>query len=168
ALANGKPTTGTSEFEIKYNPKTFLKLTKRRGYKHIVLPHTPVDSSGIIYTPKQTNAPPTPILDPQYSSILDFIYSKLKYPEAASKLGLTGDVEIMFVVETNGLPSNIVAIRTLGGGCTEEAVGIIETMKWYPGIINNEAVRTSYNITITFKKSDGKDGHIPNQQGTGI
>ncbi len=168
ATKDGKAILGKSEFELKYNPKAFLKLAKRRGYKHIIIPHTPIDNSGIIYTLKQTEKPPKAIFNAQYTSISDYIYSRISYPEAASKLGLTGDVELMFVIETNGLPSNIVVKKHLGGGCTEEAIGIIESIKWHPGIIDNKAVRTSYNLTIYFKKGESKDGHIPNQQGSGI
>ncbi len=168
AIVDGKPVSGNSEFSLKYNTKSFLKLAKRRGYKHIVPPYLPVDTSGNIFTIKQTETLPNAILGTDYKSISDYIYKNLVYPEAASKLGLTGDVKLMFIIETNGYPSNIVAVEHLGGGCTEEAIRIIETMRWSPGIINNEAVRTSYDLTIKFKKGEAKDGYIPNQQGSGI
>ena len=168
ATMDGKPIVGTSEFDLKYSPKPYLKLTKRRGYNHINFPHYPIDTSGIIFTTKQTDTAPKAILSKQYSSISEYIYRNLTYPEAAIKLGLTGDVEVKFIVEANGLPSNIVATKHLGGGCTEEGIRIIESIVWYPGIINNEAVRTQYKLTIHFKRSDSKDGHIPNQQGSGI
>ena len=168
ATFNGKPVTGSAKFEIKYNTKSFNKNAKRRGYLHIVPPFTAADTSGIIYSLKQVDTVPEAILKPEIKSVSDYIYSRLSYPDAASKLGLSGEVKLSFIIETNGLPSNIVAIKHLGGGCTEEAMSIIEKIKWNPGIINKKAVRVKYFISVNFKKGKNKDGHIPSQQGSGI
>ncbi len=168
ATSLGKPVIGSSEFELKYNVKSFIKLTNRRGYKHIIPPITPVDTSGTIYQLKQLDTIPRAILPTGLRSVTELIYSKLTYPDAASKLGLTGKVELMFIVETNGLPSNIIVKKHLGGGCSEEAIDIVKTIKWVPGIRNGQAIRTLYRISIYFKKGENKDGHIPSQQGSGI
>ena len=168
ATSYGKTVIGSSDFEIKYNVRSFQKLSRRRRYKHITLRFTLVDTSGTIYTLKQVDTIPKAILEPGIKSISEFIYSKLTYPVAASRLALEGEVKVSFIIETNGLPSNIVAEKYLGAGCTEEAIKIIETLKWVPGIKNNEAVRTYYNISVHFKKDGKRDGHIPNQQGSGI
>ncbi len=168
ATSDGKPVAGKSDFEIKYNTKSFEKLAKRRGYKHIKQIHNPFDTSYTIYNIKQVTELPYPLLPKGYKTLPDYIYSQLVYPEAAMKLGLAGEVELMFIIETNGLPSNIITKKHLGGGCTEEAIRILEGIKWYPGLLNDSAVRTSYNLTIGFKQGENKDDHIPNQQGTGI
>lgn len=165
---DGKVSMGKSELEIKYNIKSYKKLAKRRGYTHIEIPFHPVDTSGNIYTLKQLDETPKALLEKQYRSLGEYIYNNLAYPEAASKLALEGDVELMFIIETNGLPSNIVATRHLGGGCTEEAIRIVETINWFPGITDSTAVRTKYNMKIAFKKGESKDAYIPNQQGSGI
>ncbi len=168
ATSYGKAVDGTSNFELKYNVKNFQKLSRRRGYKHISLPFTPVDTSGTIYSLKQVDTVPMANLEAGEKSVTDFIYSKLTYPDAALKLGLVGEVELSFIIETNGLPSNIITLKHLGGGCSEEATKIIESIRWKPGIVNGQAVRTLYSISVHFKKDSNKDGHIPNQQGSGI
>jgi TonB-like protein len=168
ATKDGKPIQGKSGIDIKYNIKSFEKIAKRRGYKHIRFPHLPVDTSGIINNIKHVTTLPRPIFTDEKVTLADYIYGELKYPEAAIKMGIAGEVELLFVIETNGLPSNIVAKKHLGGGCTEEAVRILQGIKWNPGLLKNEAVRTSYSIVIKFRQSDTKDGHIPNQQGSGI
>ena len=168
ATSLGKPVIGSSEFEVKYNVKSFNKLSNRRGYKHIILPFTPIDTSGTIYQSKQLDTIPIAILLPEFRTLTSQIYSQLTYPEAASKLGLTGEVELMFIIETNGLPSNIIVEKYLGGGCSEEAIDNVKTIKWIPGIKNNQAIRTLYRISINFKKGENKDSHIPSQQGSGI
>lgn len=168
ATSMGKPVIGSSEFKIKYNINSFNKLVKRRGYKHIVLPSTPIDTSGTIYGLKQLDSLPKAILSPNLNSIYDYIYTNLTYPDPAAKLALSGKVELSFIIETNGLPSNIIPLKYLGGGCTEEAIRIVQSIIWKPGILNQEAVRTKYILSINFQKNENRDSHIPNQQGSGI
>jgi len=168
ATSLGKPIAGTSEFQIKYNIKSFNKNAKKRGYYHIPLPITLTDTSCKIYTLKQLDTIPKAIMPSGTGSLQMYIYNNLTYPDAASKLALSGEVEISFIIEINGLPSNIVPLKYLGGGCTEEAIRIIESISWQPGLIYNKAVRTYKTITINFQKNENRDGHIPNQQGSGI
>jgi len=168
ATSMGKAVAGTSEFKIKYNIKSFNKNAKRRGYFHIPTPTTLTDTSFEIYTITQLDSVPKAILTPNTLSLQKYIYYNLTYPDAASKLALSGKVEISFIIEPNGLPSNIIPIKYLGGGCTQEAIRIIESIKWKPGILNNKTVRSYHTITINFQKSEIRDGHIPNQQGSGI
>ncbi|MFK5854654.1 MAG: energy transducer TonB [Bacteroidota bacterium] len=168
ATSYGKQVKGTAEFEIKYNVKSYNKIVKRRGYNHITPPNYTIDNTGKMYSLKQLDTIPHAILPSGTKSVSSYIYKNLTYPDAAAKLALSGKVELSFIIETNGLPSNIIVTKHLGGGCTEEAIRIIETIKWQPGVLNNQAVRTQYAIPINFKKGDGRDGHIPNQQGSGI
>jgi TonB family protein len=168
ATSIGKPIAGTSEFQIKYNIKSFNKNAKKRGYFHIPAPTYGSDTSLKIYQFKQLDTFPKVILTSNASSIQQYIYNNLTYPDAASKLALSGAVEISFIIETNGLPSNITPISYLGGGCTEEAIRIIESINWQPGILKNKSVRSYHTITISFQKNENRDGHIPNQQGSGI
>ena len=168
ATSRGRVVNGKSNFEIKYNVKSFQKLSRKRGYKHITLPITTVDNSGTIYNLKQVDTIPKAILEAETKSVTEFIYSELTYPDAALKLGLEGEVKVSFIIETNGIPSNIITEKHLGAGCTEEAIKIIETIKWTPGIKNNKAVRTHYMLSVAFKKPENRDGHIPNQAGSGI
>lgn len=168
ATSMGRPIENSSEFQIKYNIKNFRKVTKRRGYKHILPPTITADSSNTIFTQDKINIKPQSILKSPYKSLNQYIYENLTYPDAALKLGLSGDVTLAFVIEKSGLPSNIVAEKQLGGGCTEEAIRIIESIKWKPGVLNNKTVRTYYHLTIKFKKNENSDIAIPNQQGSGI
>jgi len=168
ATSLGKPVTGKSEFAIKYNIKNFNKISKRRGYKHIIPPFTPIDSSGRLYSLKQLDTLPKAILPPDVKSLTKYIYTNLVYPDPAAKLALSGKVELSFIIETNGLPSNIIPLKYLGGGCTEEAIRIAQSIIWNPGILNQKAVRTEFILSIDFQKDENRDRHIPNQQGSGI
>jgi protein TonB len=133
------------------------------------LPFEPVSSSLTIYTVKELDKAPEALLDSTYKSAQEFITQNLVLPEAALKLNLIGYVKLRFVIEPNGLPSNLMVIEPLGGGCTEEAIRIVQLLKWFPGIKNQEAVRTCYNLSFKFDPADEiKSKVIPNQSNTGI
>jgi len=169
AKYSGEPVEGESEFKLKYNIKRYESLVKKRGYDQFLLPYEPVSSSFRIFTVKELDKAPEAIIDPAYHSIKDFILQNLTLPEAAQKLHLAGEVRLQFIIETNGLPSNIMIIQPLGGGCTEEAIRITQMIGWNPGIKDGEAVRTCYNLSFIFKPPDEiKSKEIPNQSNPGI
>ena len=165
----GLPVEGTSEFKIKYNIGKYRQLVRQRGYDRIVLPYEPLDFSGKIYTVKELNESPKPVLDSIYPSVQHFVAANLEYPESAEKFSVEGIAKLRFVIEANGLPSNIMVIKPVGGGCTEEAIRVMQMIKWRPGIKNGEAVRTCYNLNIKFDAAgELRNKHIPNQSNTGI
>lgn len=164
----GKPISYKSEFSIKFKKKQFNKIANRRGYFHINQPEFPIDTSYKLYEPKELDTIPQAIIPDNSKSILQYIYKKLIYPEAASRLGIKGEVQLSFIIESNGLISNLLPTKTLGGGCTEEAIKKIKLIKWEPGVYKKKSVRTKYIINIHFNKTDNRENQIPNQQGYGI
>lgn len=165
----GKPKNGSGEFKIKYNISKYEALVKKRGYDRTPLPFEPVDLSGKIYSIKELDNPPDALLDENVKSVSEFITTNLSFPEAAAKLNIEGDVKLKFVIETNGLPSNVYVLQTVGGGCTEEAVRILNLLRWMPGISSGEGVRSCYYLTIKFDATEQlKNKHIANQNSSGI
>ncbi|HEY9115656.1 MAG TPA: energy transducer TonB, partial [Bacteroidales bacterium] len=165
----GLAVDGESDFELDFKIKKFEKLAKSRGYRHITYPFKPVDNSFNVYNLKQLTLPPEAILDSNYTSLSDFVYHQLMFPEAAIKLHISGNVTVQLVIETNGLPSNINVTQSVGGGCTEEAIRIIQMIKWMPGIKDGMAVRTNYEMFIKFvPPKEGMPGYIPSQSGSGL
>ena len=169
AESYGLPVEGTSEFKIRYNISKYNQLVRQRGYDQIALRYIPIDYSGKIYTVKELNESPSAILDSIYPSVQHFVAANLIYPESAEKFSIEGVAKLRFVIEANGLPSNIVVIEPVGGGCTEEAIRVMQLIKWQPGVKNKKAVRTCYNLNIKFDSADElRNKHIPNQSNTGI
>ena len=165
----GKAVTGESNFKIRYSIKRYKSLVKKRGYNKIPLLFEPLNQSLKIYTVKELDIAPKAVVDSIYHSTQDFIVQNLELPDAALKLNLTGYVKLRFIIEANGLPSNIMIVEPLGGGCTEEAIRVVQMIKWIPGIKNDEAVRTCYNLSFKFDPADViKSKDIPNQSNTGI
>jgi len=155
-------------YTLEFKKKKFLRLAKKRGYLHPPKNYSPYDSSGTIYPLKKTEQAPVFHFNDSTTSLSDFIYGNLSYPASADKLGIVGDVRINFVVEINGLPSNIVAEEYVGGGCAEEAIRLVESTRWKPGKIDDRYVRTQHTLVISFQKGEHKGKHIPNQSNTGI
>lgn len=163
------PSTGNDAFPIRFNIRKYNKLVKKRDYDKLPQPYRPVDSSHKIYLKTQLSHLPAVIPEPEYATISELIYSKISYPKEAAKLNISGIVRLAFVIETSGLPSNLIVKETVGGGCTEEAIEAVLQLRWTPGIRKSFAVRTQMELSIKFENpAHLKDKHIPNQQNSGI
>jgi periplasmic protein TonB len=169
ATEYGLAVASEKEFKLKYSISKYNSICKKRGYNEITYPIKPIDLSNKIYTISQLNKAPEALLDSAYQNVQEFIMQSLKYPEAATKLSIDGVVKLRFVIETSGLPSNILILEPVGGGCTEEAIRIVQQIKWLPGVKSDMAVRTCYELSIRFDPADElKNKNIPNQSNTGI
>ena len=169
AESYGLPESGSGEFKIRYHAGKYNQVVKQRGYDRIPLPVGKQDNSFKIYTVKELDEAPKAMLDSIYPDVPHFVAANLAYPEQAQKLAIAGVVNLRFVIETNGLPSNIMIMEPVGGGCTEEAIRVVELIKWRPGIREGMAVRTCYNISVKFDPADElRNKYIPNQTNAGI
>lgn len=165
---SGKDVTSTGIYSIDFKKNKYLKLAKKRGYLHPPKQYFPFDSSGRILSLKKTEQAPSFHLNDSTTSLSQYIYENLNYPETAEKLGISGQVRLKFVVELNGLPSNIEAEEFVGAGCTEEAIQLLEQTRWIPGKNNGLYVRTLHRIVITFEKGEHRGKPIPSQSNSGI
>ena len=89
-------------------------------------------------------------------AMAEFINKHLKYPETAKNRGIEGKAVISFIVEVNGSLSEITPITSLGGGCEEEAVRVIQLMNdkkqwWVPGMKDGKRVRVKIQLPINFR-----------------
>ena len=81
-----------------------------------------------------------------------YLNLSLSYPEPAVNEGIQGTVYVQFVVEKDGIISNVIVIRSVGGGCDEEAIRVVNEMPpWIPGSIKNKKVRVSMTFPVTFR-----------------
>lgn len=86
------------------------------------------------------------------AKLAEYLAKNIKYPQLARESGIQGRVFINFVVEHDGSVTNVKVMRSLGGGCDEEAVRVVKSMpKWKPGKQRGKAVRVSYNLPVNFK-----------------
>jgi len=84
--------------------------------------------------------------------MLQFIYSKIKYPTIARESNIEGLVVIGFIIEKDGSISGAKILRDIGGGCGAEALRIINSMPdWIPGYQRTKPVRVQFNMPVKFK-----------------
>ncbi|HWY13374.1 MAG TPA: energy transducer TonB, partial [Bacteroidia bacterium] len=79
-----------------------------------------------------------------------FVLDNIEYPNVAKTQNIEGTVQLTFIVEKNGFVSNIKAVTEVNGGCTQEAIRIINLLKWKPAEKNGKYVRYKMTLPITF------------------
>lgn len=85
-------------------------------------------------------------------SMMEFMYSKIKYPAIARENGIEGMVVIQFLIDKKGKILNAKVVREIGGGCGKEALRIVNEMPaWSPGKQRNEPVKVLFNLPIKFQ-----------------
>lgn len=88
---------------------------------------------------------------PELIGGIQSIQKHLSYPEIAKRAGVEGMVVVQFVVNEEGRPIDPVVIRSLGGGCDEEAVRVImEHATFVPGKQRGKPVRVRFSIPVRF------------------
>lgn len=86
------------------------------------------------------------------AALMQYLLSNTKYPHMARESGISGTVYITFVVEKDGSLSDIRALREVGGGCTSEALRVVQAMpRWIPGKQRGVPVRVRINLPVKFK-----------------
>ena len=84
-------------------------------------------------------------------NIVNYISSKLHYPEAAKEAGLEGTVYLSFIIDKNGNVKNPKIIRDIGADCGKEAVRVLNAMpKWEPARDKNQYVAVKLKIPVNF------------------
>ena len=147
------------EYTINFSPKTYLKNMEK--YKSIPQQEETIDTSYIIYKSKQLDRAPKPYFNKQNITIGAYLRSELKYPDHAKEFEISGTVKLSFIIETDGKASNIVIENSVGGGCDNEAIRLIQNLNWIPGVKDGQLVRThtTQDITFQFGERNYHDGN---------
>lgn len=167
AIRMGKSVDSEHTVKIKFDPKKFRKNCKKRGFEEFSYETKSIDTSNTVYELKDLTRPPAPVFD-KGQNLNSFISNNLKYPDAAFKQNISGEVELSYVVEPHGGISHIVIENPLGGGCSQEAIRIVRLLKYKPGMIKDTAVRSRVTLSIYFRLHD-KQGvnYVPNTPTSG-
>ncbi len=165
ATMNGITIDDEAKIQVKFNARQYKRQLHNKSQISDTEVEFPVAKSGHIYKFAAANHAPKPFIA-SGKNIYQYINDQLKYPEQAFALNIEGDVELEFVVEENGLPSNIYVQKSVGGGCDNEAIRILQTITWIPAVANDSIVRCQTNLKISFRLGDKKQQSIPNRQGS--
>ena len=94
--------------------------------------------------------------------MMKFIATNIQYPAIAIENGIQGRVICQFVVEKDGMVTDIQVVRSSGDASLDkEAIRVINSMpKWKPGKQRGKPVRVKYTIPINFRLQDNTEGDI--------
>jgi len=154
AVSLGQPVASQNEFPVDFNIKKYNKHCRQRGYGITAYPHEPVDTTNKVYEPAAIDKKPYALFDEKGMSLEKFIANNIQYPDVAFRQSISGKVKLRFVVEPQGRASNIQVLESVGGGCTQEAIRLLQMIRWMPGIKDQAAVRTFMKLEIEFKLPD--------------
>lgn len=86
------------------------------------------------------------------AALRDYLKNRLRYPEAAIDAQISGTVLVEFVVNELGGIEQAVVVKSIGGGCDQEALRVINAMpRWSPGKVGDRAVKTRYKLPVSFR-----------------
>ncbi|QQR97245.1 MAG: TonB family protein [Sphingobacteriales bacterium] len=107
------------------------------------------DTSGIIYDRTEV----MPSFPGGGAELMKFLSTNIKYPEEARKKELEGKVIVHFIVDTNGLLTDLKILNDgVGGGCAEESIRVCKLMpRWTPALQKNKFVKAFYTLPISYK-----------------
>ena len=145
AIKQGKFVSSKWSVVFDFDLDKYARICKERGYvKQTYLQDAPVASTSTVYH--------SDVQMPAYQkgnfALQDFIKANLEYPRQAQLSNIQGIVLLSFVVEPSGLMTNIGIEKSVGGGCDQEAIRVLELIKWYPGKHDNKYARI--NMTFPF------------------
>lgn len=87
-----------------------------------------------------------------------FLAEHIRYPKEAIEKGIEGRVFIEFIIEKDGSVSHAKILRDVGGGCGEEAMRVVQLLKFKKaGMQNGKPVRMYYSLPVTFKLMDKEE-----------
>ncbi|MCB0718064.1 MAG: energy transducer TonB [Bacteroidetes bacterium] len=91
---------------------------------------------------------------PEIIGGIQALMNEIKYPALARQAGIEGRVIVQMVVDETGHPKDIVVLRGIGGGCDEEAIRAVSTMKFKPGKQRGRPVPVRYSVSVQFRLKD--------------
>jgi len=88
--------------------------------------------------------------------MMEFVSENIEFPREARRRGIDGRVTAAFVVTQTGELQNISIMESLGYGCDEEVVRVINLMnemeeRWIPARIDGQKVNSFFYLTVGFK-----------------
>lgn len=148
AERDGEAVASEQMVQVDFDPKRFERIQKKRPPQE---PTDEFDASGDFYTATQLDSLPQPLVDGGLRGLPLYLGSNMRYPKDAFARSIEGTVHVEFTVETSGRVANVRALEQVGGGCTDEALRLVRTIRWKPGSKNGKRVRSVQEVGIVFK-----------------
>lgn len=97
------------------------------------------------------------VINPEFkdgvNNFYKFLGQNIKYPMEAARRGITGRVQLSFVVCEDGSLCEYKVENGIGFGLDDEALRVVKKMSgmWNPGVLRGKKVRVRYNLPINFQ-----------------
>lgn len=86
------------------------------------------------------------------AGLIKYLNDNLEYPELAKNNNIQGTVKVKMKVDSIGNLTDAKVYRGIGGGCDEEALRLIRSVKlWKPGYKAGEAVASEVHLPVRFR-----------------
>jgi protein TonB len=86
------------------------------------------------------------------NALKEFILNNLRYPDEARKIGLSGIVEVKFMINHEGKVEDAKIMKGINSECDAEAIRLTNLITgWSPGIRQGKPVNTFVILPIEFK-----------------
>jgi TonB family protein len=86
--------------------------------------------------------------------MLMYVYSNVKYPPEAREEGISGTVQVEFVIGKEGRMKDVKLLEGVGGGCSEEVLRVFNQMSeeivWIPAKDKGKTVNLKYTLPVKF------------------
>jgi protein TonB len=115
------------------------------------LPPPPSDDTGLVIEDDEPEIFLVVEEDPELIGGIAGLQKRIRYPDMAIKMNITGRVYLQFVVDEQGNVVDPVVTRPLGGGTDEAAIEAIRTAKFKPGKQRGKPVKVQYSMFVTFQ-----------------
>lgn len=86
------------------------------------------------------------------AAMMKWLSNNIRYPESAQQNDIQGRVVVKFVVEKDGSIGQVTVVKGVDKDLDREAIRVVKKMpRWQPGKNNGVAVRSYFNLPVTFR-----------------
>lgn len=104
----------------------------------------------------------TPCFPGGEDSLLYWIMMNVEYPSIVKAFIIQGTVYLSFIIDTNGIVSNIKVVKSADPVLDKAAIEVVSKLpKWIPGKQGSKNVNVEYIIPIKFQLDDGREWYTP-------
>ncbi len=135
---------------IPFDPSRYKRWAKARHTHDGDVFLLPIELGDTVHAAKQLETQISPNIPNGMRGLSTFIAREMRYPPEAFRYSLDGTVQLEFVVEPTGSLSNMHALQDVGGGCTDEAMRLMQRIAWKPGVRKGQRVRSTIQVSIRF------------------
>lgn len=151
AIKDGKPVAYNDYYTVEFSAKSYKKAEDKNPRPMLPRQEYPAQKSNKVFNNKELHQSPMPYFENKNMNMATYLRLNLRFPDQAKQFEIQGTVKLSFIIETDGRASNILVENSVGGGCDNEAIRLVQNLLWTPGVKNDSLVRTRMTQDITFQ-----------------